>query len=207
VGEDQNLKVAKYKASTEGLQKILEIYGEDILTTKDERKQKKNLGFEIKEDINPEEEKEFEGIDYNYYSPLENLDKIIELINELNKNVNESSILQKKLELFSTKYERNLFLVNNSKEILKNLSKINYTNKSVSFHFDSPIIVGSFQNSCARRNHKVIDILFTHKISLEDIKISTDYLLKNFNMIFNSSDTEQPDIKIHNKRNDLNFVK
>jgi hypothetical protein len=207
VGEDPNLKVAKYKASAEGLQRIKEIYGEDVLTTKEERKHKKSCGFEIKEDITPEEEKEFEGIANNNYNPVEQLEKIIELINELNKNVNESSILQKKFELFLTKYERNLIPVNDYQEILKIVSKINYTNKSVSFHFDSPIMVGSFQNSCARSNHKVIDIVFTHKISVEDIKTSTDSLIKNFNMIFNDAGREEPEIKIHNKKNELNFVK
>jgi hypothetical protein len=204
VGEDINLKVAKYKASAEGLQKIKQIYGESILVTKEERKQKK--GFEIKEDITPEEDKEFEGISNKNYNPKENLEMIIELIAELNKNMNESSILQKKFELFLLKYERNLIPVNDLQEIQKILAKVLYTNKSVSMHFDSPIIVGSFQNSCSRSNHKVVDILFTHKIKPEDMKTSTESLMKNFNLIFDDGGMEEPEIKILNKKNEVNFV-
>ena len=40
------------------------------------------------------------------------------------------------------------------------------------------------------------------------VQIFSNWLVgPNFNMIFNSSGREEPDIKIHNKRNDLNFVK
>ena len=130
---------------------------------------------------------------------------ITELIEDLNKNNNDYSHLQRKFEMFCLKYERNLIPINDFNDIEKILSKIFYINKTMSIHFDGPILIGSFINNCHSIKNKFIDILFTHKLTVDDFKKGVDQLLKNFNMIFNDTNS-QPLIKFTNEKDELNYV-
>lgn len=199
IGEDRNLKVAKYRASQEGVVKIIQKYGEDILKTKEERKNK--IQPEIKEDIIPEDEKDLDG------GPdlCEFLEHIRELMEDLNKNENDNSHLQRKFEMFCLKYERNLIPVNDFVEIEKMLAKLCFVNKTISIHFSNPLLVGSFSSNSISNKNKFIDLLFTHKLTNKDIKNSSDSLIKNFNLIFNDSSSE-PTMVIKNRKDELNFV-
>lgn len=84
----------------------------------------------------------------------------------------------------------------------KILAKLFYVNKTISINFNDPLIVGSFSGDCMSIKHKVIDMIFIHKLNLDDFKLCSDSLLNNFNAIFNESQL-QPEFKIKNK-NDTN---
>jgi hypothetical protein len=197
IGEDKNLKIAKYRAASEALMKIKQKYGEDIFQTKRERKTKKT--FEIKEDIVPDFDKENES-----QINLEALKKLCEEFKNQNDLDNSCIILQRQFEIFCLKYERNIY-PHNFNEVQKIISKLLYINKSIYFHFSKPNLVGSFANSCWMENFKQIDILFTHSLNSNEIKSATESLIKNFNMIFNNS-SDEPIIKIGRKKDESNFV-
>jgi hypothetical protein len=198
IGEDKNLKLAKYKAAAEALLKIKHKYGEEIFQTKRDRKNKKT--YEIKEDIVPDDEKKNE-----HHPNLEILEKLCEEFKIQNYSDNTFLILQRQFEIFCLKYERNINPINFN-EIQKIISKLLYINKSISFHFSKPQIVGSFANSCWMENNKQIDILFTHSLISSEMKSASESLLKNFNLIFNNS-SEEPIINLARKKDETNYVK
>ena len=199
MGEDRNIKIAKYKASSEGLTNIIKKYGEDILKTKEERKHK--VVSEIKEDIISDDDERFSRVDSSIRNNLKLIDDILQ---DLNKNSKDTCSLQKKFELFLLKYERNILPINDYNEMEKAMAKLFFVNKTVSINFNDPILAGSFFGDCMSSKNKVIDLIFVHKLNKEDFKICSDSLLNNFNHIFNETQS-QPEMKIKNKT-DLNMV-
>lgn len=207
VGEDRSIKIAKYKAAAEGLQRIKMKYGEDILKTKDQRKQK--AFNEIKEELASDEEK---GLNYDIYLD-EVYDMVKLLFEELDNSKGDSHTIQTKLEVFLIKYERSLIPINDIAFIQKFIAKIFYFNQTISIHFNNPMLVGSFRDDCCNIKHKVIDLLFTHHLSEEEMMECTDNLIKNFKhalkdlySIFNSDIFINIRNKINEKNMDLEII-
>lgn len=192
IGEDRNIKIAKYKAAEEGVKNIKSKYGENILKTKEERKCKST--YEIKEELS--------SVDYEGdHSFLENLfEKCNSMLNGFDN----------KFELFLSKYERSIIPINDINFIQSFIAKIVYFNKTISIHFNNPILVGSFVNNCSNSKHKIIDILFTHKLQNDEMIPSINNLIKNFKnalkdlyLIFNSEVIVNPINKYDDKNLDL----
>jgi hypothetical protein len=138
--------------------------------------------LQIKEDVCSDEENDNElrneFIVDDCYTKINEL--ILELESREQKGNEEFNELQKKFEIFLIKYERSLIPCNNPTEVQKFLSKIFYYNKTLSIHFNNPILVGSFGGNCVSCKNKVIDLLFTHDLTEIDMKEHSENLLKNF---------------------------
>lgn len=123
-----------------------------------------------------------------------------DIIRTINYNISNPTFFN--MEMLLLNFERYSVVQEDYVEIQKMLSLIFHSGKTISIHFNNPMLIGSFQYDCANVYNLVIDILFYHQ--MKDVKESIDILLKNFKVLIKET-TSELIFNIINRINETNM--
>ncbi len=107
-------------------------------------------------------------------------DEILKDLLDFTSTTDKNSLMQSNLELMLFRLERCCIPLQNYVEIHKALSLLFHLNKTLSIHFNNPILIGSFQYDCPSVLHQTVDLLLYHTLNADQIKDSLDNLVKKF---------------------------